>query len=115
LTGFSFQAFAQSIIFLPNILFLRQVKLEYWVQEQLLRLGIMAIRPILLEAMETRAKLLQNSPYAPLELYNVKDDPQEKKDLFASQQRIARELQVALRRHVQRGGAVPWQPPAGAR
>ena len=57
-------------------------------------------------------KLLQNSPYAPLEVYNLKDDPQEKNDVFASQQKVAREMQVALRRHIQRGGATPWQPPA---
>jgi len=55
-------------------------------------------------------KLLQNSPYAALELYNLKDDPQEKRDLFAAQPKIARELQAALRRHVQRGGSTPWQP-----
>ncbi len=60
-------------------------------------------------------KLMQNSPYDPLELYNLKDDPQEKKNLFATQQKIARELQGVLRRHVQRGGATPWQPPATAR
>ena len=45
-------------------------------------------------------------------LYNLKDDPQEKNDVFASQQKVAREMQVALRRHIQRGGATPWQPPA---
>ncbi len=55
-------------------------------------------------------KLLQNSPYAGLELYNLKDDPQEQHDLFAAQPKIARELQAALRRHVQRGGGTPWQP-----
>jgi arylsulfatase A-like enzyme len=60
-------------------------------------------------------KLLQNSPYTPLELYNLKDDPQEKNDVFASQPKVAREMQVALRRHIQRGGATPWQPPASVR
>ena len=57
-------------------------------------------------------KLMQNSPYAPLELYNLKDDPQETTNLFAKNQKVARELQAALRLHVQRGGATPWQPPA---
>ncbi|MCX6951559.1 MAG: sulfatase-like hydrolase/transferase [Verrucomicrobia bacterium] len=57
-------------------------------------------------------KLLQNSPYSPLELYNLKDDPQEKTDLFAKNPKIARELQAALRLHVQRGGGTPWEPPS---
>ncbi len=56
-------------------------------------------------------KLMQNSPYAPLELYNLKDDPQETTNLFAKNPKVARELQAALRLHVQRGGATPWQPP----
>jgi arylsulfatase A-like enzyme len=60
-------------------------------------------------------KLMQNSPYEPLELYNLKDDPQEKKNLFAINQKVARELQSALRLHVQRGGATPWEPPSPAR
>lgn len=59
-------------------------------------------------------KLMQNSPYDPLELYNLKDDPQEKTNLFAKNQKVARELQAALRQHIQRGGATPWEPPATA-
>ncbi|MEY4816992.1 MAG: Arylsulfatase precursor, partial [Verrucomicrobiota bacterium] len=47
-----------------------------------------------------------------LELYNLKEDPQETTNLFAKNQKVARELQAALRLHVQRGGATPWQPPA---
>lgn len=56
-------------------------------------------------------KLLQNSPYGPLELYNLKDDPQETRDLARSQRGVFNELAAALRRHIQRGGSVPWQPP----
>ena len=40
-------------------------------------------------------KLMQNSPYEPLELYNLKDDPQEKTNLFAKNQKVARELNYA--------------------
>ena len=57
-------------------------------------------------------KLMQNSPYAPLELYHLADDPQEKTNLIQQQPRIARELEAALRAHIQRGGATPWQRPA---
>jgi arylsulfatase A-like enzyme len=60
-------------------------------------------------------KLLQNSPYQPLELYNLADDPQEEKNLIADQPKVARELEAALRRHIQRGGATAWQPPDSPR
>jgi len=54
-------------------------------------------------------KLLQNSPYAPLELYNLAADPQERTNVIAKNPKIARELAAALRAHIQRGGATPWQ------
>ena len=57
-------------------------------------------------------KILQNTPYSPLELYNLREDPQEKTNVFAQNQRVARELQARLALHIQRGGAVPWQAPA---
>jgi arylsulfatase A-like enzyme len=57
-------------------------------------------------------KLLQNNPYSPLELYDLKEDPQERNNVIKQHPQLARELQLALRRHVQRGGATPWQPPA---
>ena len=57
-------------------------------------------------------KLMQNDPYSPLELYNLKRDPQERQNVIKENARVARELQAALRLHVQRGGATPWEPPA---
>jgi arylsulfatase A-like enzyme len=56
-------------------------------------------------------KLMQNSPYGPLELYDLKNDPQETNDLAAKNKKIVNELSTALRAHVQRGGATPWQKP----
>lgn len=57
-------------------------------------------------------KLLQNDPYSPLELYNLKDDPHEKHNRAATNKKVFNELATALRAHVQRGGATPWQKPA---
>jgi arylsulfatase A-like enzyme len=54
-------------------------------------------------------KLLQNSPFAPLELYNLDKDPSVTNPLTNPQ--VFNELARALRIQFQRGGAVPWQPP----
>jgi arylsulfatase A-like enzyme len=56
-------------------------------------------------------KLMQNNPFSPLELYNLKTDPQEKVNLAASNKQKLNELATALRQHIQRGGATPWQKP----
>jgi arylsulfatase A-like enzyme len=54
-------------------------------------------------------KLVLNSPFAPMELYNLKDDPQETTDLAAKEKQVLAEMTAALRKQVQRGGRVPWQ------
>jgi len=56
-------------------------------------------------------KLLQNDPYSPLELYNLRDDPHERYNLAATHKKVVSELSTALRAHIQRGGATAWQPP----
>ena len=56
-------------------------------------------------------KLLQNDPFKPFELYNLKDDPQEKINLASTQKKILNEMIAALQLHIQRGGAVSWQKP----
>ena len=55
-------------------------------------------------------KLLRNSPFSPLELYNIKTDPLELTDLAKKNPQQFRDLSAALRVQIQRGGAVPWQP-----
>lgn len=56
-------------------------------------------------------KLLQDSPFAPLELYNLKADPKETTNLAAHEKNIFNDLSAALRQHIQRGGETPWQAP----
>jgi len=56
-------------------------------------------------------KLIQDSPFQPLELYNLKSDPGEKTNLVSREPRIFQELSAALRRQIQQAGKVPWQQP----
>jgi arylsulfatase A-like enzyme len=53
-------------------------------------------------------KLLQNSPFEPMQLYNLKDDPQEKEPL-GRRHKEYRRLFAALQNHVNESGTVPWQ------
>lgn len=56
-------------------------------------------------------KLLQNDPYSPLELYNLKNDPGETTDLAAKAPKVFNELSAALAARIQRAGSTPWQKP----
>jgi len=56
-------------------------------------------------------KILQNQPFQPYELYNLKDDPQEQNDLAKTEPEILKKLALALAKQIQHGGATPWQPP----
>ena len=56
-------------------------------------------------------KLLQDDPFAPRELYNLKDDPKETTNLAGEKKGILRDLDADLRRQIQEAGSVPWQKP----
>ena len=56
-------------------------------------------------------KLLQNSPFAPMELYNLSTDPMEQTNLIDQATDKYRELERALREHIRQAGKVPWQKP----
>ena len=53
-------------------------------------------------------KLVQNNPFEPMQLYNLKDDPQEQKPL-GRKNKMYQKLFTALRNHIIEAGAVPWQ------
>ena len=56
-------------------------------------------------------KLVKNSPSAPWEMYNLADDPAETTDLSQRNRKQFNALAGRMRKHIQRGGAVPWQRP----
>ncbi len=56
-------------------------------------------------------KLMQNDPWSPMELYNLKADPQEKTNLASQNRQKHNELANALREQIQRAGSIPWRKP----
>lgn len=53
-------------------------------------------------------KLVQNSPFEPMQLFNLAEDPKEEQPL-PSKHEMYGPLSKALQAHLQRSGAVPWQ------
>jgi arylsulfatase A-like enzyme len=53
-------------------------------------------------------KLVQNTPFEPMELYNLADDPREEKPL-GDKHPMRGKLFNALKDHIIQAGAVPWQ------
>jgi arylsulfatase A-like enzyme len=56
-------------------------------------------------------KILQNTPFSPLEFYNLKNDPLETTDLKTKIPQEFRTLLKQMMLHIQEGGRVPWQTP----
>ena len=53
-------------------------------------------------------KLLQNTPYEPMQLFNLKDDPQEQNPV-TNDPAIYNKLSTMLREHINASGQIPWQ------
>lgn len=56
-------------------------------------------------------KLVYNSPYGPLELFNLAKHPLEQHNLAEANRPVFAKLSAALRKQIQRSGSVPWQAP----
>jgi len=54
-------------------------------------------------------KLLQNNPYQPMELYNLRTDPLEKKNVIEEEEDVYLKLNKLLMLQIQEGGKTPWQ------
>ncbi len=53
-------------------------------------------------------KLLQNTPFEPMQLFDIVADPFEKQPLDENSERF-KELKYELSQHIRKSGAVPWQ------
>lgn len=53
-------------------------------------------------------KLVQNTPYEALQLFNIALDPMEKHPIDVNSKEF-QELKTALSQHIRRSGAIPWQ------
>ena len=56
-------------------------------------------------------KLVKNTPFEAMELFNLKNDPLEKHNIRQEHPDQYKKLNSLLMQHIQQGGRVPWQPP----
>ncbi len=54
-------------------------------------------------------KILQNTPYEPIQYFNINNDEYEKNALDPSEDEIYQELRSQLQQHIRRSGEIPWQ------
>lgn len=59
-------------------------------------------------ARKGKYKLVQNTPFEPMQLFNIAADPFEKEPLDENSEKF-KELKYELMQHIRRSGAIPWQ------
>jgi arylsulfatase A-like enzyme len=57
-------------------------------------------------------KLLHNGAFDPLELFELGDDPEEKRDRVESNRDEFFTMAKLLQQEIQHAGSIPWQPPS---
>jgi len=99
----------ESVSFLPTLLGESQPENEradYFTWRE----GGPRISGLTIEALRSGDwKLVHDSPFAPAELFNLKDDPYEAFDLSKKAPKKFNELRQALQVEMQKAGGVPWQ------
>jgi arylsulfatase A-like enzyme len=56
-------------------------------------------------------KLVKNSPFTPMELFDIENDSQEKNNVAGKNREVYNALNQLLMKHIQEGGSIPWQKP----
>ncbi len=60
-------------------------------------------------ARKGKYKLVQNTPYEPLQFFNLENDATEQKPLNENTDKAYKALRKELQWHIRRSGAIPWQ------
>lgn len=60
-------------------------------------------------ARHNEYKILQNTPWEPIEFYNIKNDPQEKNPIQERSSDTYKNLFKGMMEHIRQAGMVPWQ------
>lgn len=112
ITGISYHVPLEGQSFLPTLLGEEQPErnapLYFSRREGGTRYGGLTIQAVRLGDW----KLLQNTPFGPQELYNLEKDPMEQENVIEEYPKKYKELNSAMMKFIQKGGAVPWQKPS---
>lgn len=108
LTGATVTDSIDGVSFLPILMgeeFSEPERTVYWVRREGGRYGGQAYYA----ARRGDYKILQNTPYEPIQYYNIGKDPYETNPLERFDSRVFNTLHTDLQRHIQLSGKIPWQ------